>query len=231
MIVADISKDSDASPNSPESLGRIIFLGDSLTAGYGLSEQYSYPSLIEKKLRFLGLNYEVINAGISGDTTAGGLRRIKWLIGGKPSPANFSSEQGAEVIKRHEVLVIALGANDGLRGFDPLVTKENLRSIILLARSELPGVSIILLGMKAPPNMGEDYTNKFDSIFKELADEYGLPFLPFLLEGVAARAEFNLPDGIHPNESGYEEISENVWQVLSPVLDLGKAKRGTEKGD
>lgn len=189
---------------------RLIFLGDSLTAGFGLDQKYSYPSLISKRIKEERgsskiLPFKVVNAGISGDTTAGGLRRLSWLLNG-------------ESVSNKDVLVLALGANDGLRGIDPNISKENLRKIITSAKEINPEITILLVGMRAPPNMGENYTNRFDSIFPELAKEFNLPFVPFLLEGVAANSELNLLDGIHPNEKGYQLIADMIWTVLQPYL-------------
>lgn len=185
---------------------KILFLGDSLTAAYGVDLSYSYPSLIQETLNHNGYNYEVINAGVSGDTTAGGLRRINWLLR-----------------QKLDIVVIALGANDGLRGIDPSITKDNLTKIIdkVLENpsSKSSDTKILLIGMLAPPNMGSEYEDRFNHVFSDLAKEKGVAFFPFLLEGVVAEPKFNLPDGIHPNEEGYKKIALNVWMHLEPLLE------------
>lgn len=180
---------------------RIVFLGDSLTAGYSLAADESFPSLIQKRLDREGLAFTVVNSGISGDTTAGGLRRLNWLM---RQPVH--------------ILFIALGANDGLRGFDPSVTRSNLASIISTAQSRSPETVIMMAGMRLPFNMGPDYISAFESIYPSLAEEYDIPLLPFLLEGVAGHPELNLEDGMHPNAVGYERIAARVWNFLEPEI-------------
>ena len=180
---------------------RIVFLGDSLTAGYGLSDTASFPSLLEKRVESEGYDYEILNAGVSGDTSAGGLRRLAWLMK-----------------KPVSVLVVALGGNDGLRGLSTTSLKENLKQIIQRARVKVPDVKIILAGMLAPPSMGERYTTSFKTVFPEVAAEEEVGFMPFLLEGVAADRSLNLPDGIHPNAEGQKLIAENLWKYLEPLL-------------
>lgn len=177
---------------------RIVFLGDSLTAGYQLDPQQAFPALIEGELRRLGQQTEVVNAGVSGDTTAGGLRRLPWLLR-----------------RQLDVLVVGLGANDALRGLSTEAAYNNLREIILTTRSRYPEAAVILLGMLAPPNMGRDYATAFNRIYPDLAAEFNLPLMPFLLEGVAAVPELNLPDGIHPNERGHRIIAQNLLPLLA----------------
>ena len=185
----------------PINTKKILFLGDSLTAGYGLEVSQSYPSLILNKLQEGNFNYSVINAGISGDTTAGGLSRIKWLLKQEVS-----------------IVVIALGANDAFRGFDTEVTKNNLTKIVEAVREKNPKIKILLAGMLAPPNMGVEYGKAYNALFSNIAAEKQLEFVPFLLKDVASKADLNLSDGIHPNEKGYLIIAETVWSKLKPML-------------
>lgn len=181
---------------------RILFLGDSLTDGYGVERENSYPGLIEKMILAQDLDYSVHNAGVSGDTSAGGLRRIDWLLRNKV-----------------DLLVLALGANDGLRGFDPQTTKKNLLAIIAKAKKANPQVKILLAGMMVPPNMGKAYAKRFAAVYPEIAQLTKATLYPFLLEGVAADPKLNLRDGIHPNEQGYIIIANSLWKKLRPMLD------------
>ena len=178
----------------------IVALGDSLTAGYGLSEEVSYPSFLQQRLRAAGYPHRVVNAGLSGDTTAGGVSRTDWLLRQFP-----------------EIVILALGGNDGLRGFPIEVTRKNLATIIEKVRAT--GARVLLAGMKLPSNYGRDYTRGFAAIFPELARQYDLPFLPFLLEGVALQGRLNQADGMHPNAEGSKVVAENVWRVLKPILE------------
>ncbi len=173
----------------------IVAFGDSLTAGFGLPEEQKFPTLLQRKLDEKGLRYQVINAGISGDTSAGGVRRIDWSLQGNV-----------------KFLILELGANDALRGQPVAETKENLAQII--ERAQARGVTVVLAGMEAPPNMGEAYTRAFRQAYRELADKYNVAFIPFVLEGVGGLADFNQPDGIHPNAEGEKIMTENVWRVL-----------------
>lgn len=188
---------SQASAEEP----RIVFLGDSLTAGFGLAVTEAYPALIEEKLRAADKHFRVVNAGVSGDTTSGGLQRVGWI----------SKD-------RIDLLVLALGGNDGLRGLDPGLTKSNLGAIIDAVRSKYPKVKILLAGMLAPPNLGEQYTSAFRNAFTETAAEKHVAFLPFLLEDVAAHPELNQGDGIHPTAAGQKIVAEHVWSALQPLL-------------
>lgn len=191
---------SPASPATPLSAKpRIVFLGDSLTAGLGLPSDQSYPSLIGKKLAERGLDFEIINAGVSGDTSAGGLRRLDWSLEGDV-----------------KVLILALGANDGLRGLPPGDMKKNLQAV--LERAKQRNIPVVFAGMEAPPNNGPDYTRDFRKVFTDLADEYDVRFVPFLLQGVAGDASLNQGDGIHPNARGAEIVADLVWKELEPVL-------------
>jgi acyl-CoA thioesterase-1 len=186
-------------PPAQSSKPRIVFLGDSLTAGLGLSSDQSFPSLIGKKLRDSGLDYEVGNAGVSGDTSAGGLRRLDWSLEGDV-----------------RVLIVALGGNDGLRGLPAADLKSNLATIIKAAKSK--GITVIVAGMEAPPNFGEDYTRAFRSVYSGLAKEYQVKLIPFLLQGVAGDPSLNQADGIHPNVRGAQIVADLVWAELEPVL-------------
>ncbi len=179
----------------------ILFLGDSLTAGYGLDPAMAFPALIQKRIDEKNWPFEAFNAGLSGETSSGGLRRIEWLMRREP-----------------HVLVLELGANDGLRGVPLDLTKRNLQAIIDRAKSRFPNLKVVLAGMMVPPNLGEQYTSRFEAIFRELAQENQAELIPFLLEGVAGDPKLNLPDGIHPTAAGHEIISRNVWAVLEPIL-------------
>jgi len=178
---------------------RIIFLGDSLTAGYGLDLEQSVPSLIQKHLDAEGYKYEVVNAGVSGDTSAGGLRRLEWSLDGDV-----------------RILVIELGANDGLRGLPVAGMKQNLKTIIGKARDR--GIEVLLTGMEAPPNYGPAYTSDFRRAFRDLAAEERVPFMSFYLDGVAGNPNLNIADGMHPNPAGARIVEANLWQALRPML-------------
>lgn len=177
----------------------LVFLGDSLTAGYGVDVKEAYPSLIEARLKNKGMDWTVVNAGVSGDTTAGGLRRLDWLFK-----------------QRIDVLFLCLGANDGMRGLPVAEAERNLRAIVDKAKAK--GVIVVLAGVQIPENYGADYRKQFSAIFPRLAKEKKATYLPFLLEGVAMRPELNQEDRIHPNAAGHKIMAENVWKVLEPVL-------------
>ncbi|MFQ3598631.1 MAG: arylesterase [Chloroherpetonaceae bacterium] len=179
----------------------VLFLGNSLSAGFGLDVAQAFPSLIQEKIQQEKLPFKVVNAGLSGETTAGGLRRIDWLLKQKV-----------------DVLVIELGGNDGLRGVAPSETQKNLQGIIDKMREKNPDAQIILAGMQAPPNMGQDYTEKFRAVFPALAKKNSIELIPFLLEGVAGNPRLNLPDGIHPTAEGHQIVAETIWKSLKPVL-------------
>ncbi len=179
----------------------ILFFGDSITAGYEIDPDDAFPAIIQRKAEESGLNYKVTNAGVSGETSAGGVRRIDWIL-----------QQDIDVF------FLELGGNDGLRGIDPENTKQNLQQIIDKVREADSSTKIVLAGMEAPPNMGSDYTERFRSIFSELAEENDLLFMPFVLEDVAGEPDLNLPDGIHPTEEGHEIIAKNIWELLKPHL-------------
>jgi acyl-CoA thioesterase-1 len=181
---------------------RIVFLGDSLTAGYGLERDQSVPSLIQGRLAREGYAYEVVNAGVSGDTSAGGLSRLNWSLDGPV-----------------EVLVIELGANDGLRGLPIAAMKRNIAEII--TRAQQRGIRVILTGMEAPPNYGPVYTSDFRKAYQDLAREHKVVFVPFYLQGVAGIPSLNIADGIHPNPEGARIVEQTIWRALQPVLKKG----------
>lgn len=179
----------------------MVFIGDSLTAGYGLDPDEAYPALIQKKIDSAGLAWRVVNAGISGDTTAGGLRRLDWIL---RQPVNL--------------LVIELGANDGLRGIAPEVTRDNLKKLIERVRARGPATTIVLAGMQVPANLGPEHTAKFAAIYPSLAKECKVALIPFLLEGVGGRPELNQADGIHPTIEGQVKLADNAWSVIEPLI-------------
>jgi acyl-CoA thioesterase-1 len=179
----------------------VLFLGTSLTAGYGLPSDEAYPALIQSRIDSAGLDFRVVNAGVSGETSAGGLRRINWLL---RQPL--------------AVLVLELGANDMLRGQDIEAMRANLQEIIDRTRSAHADARIVIAGLKAAPNLGEPYASRFESVFIELAEENGAALIPFLLDGVAGVPELNQPDGNHPTAEGQRIVAETVWRVLEPAL-------------
>jgi acyl-CoA thioesterase-1 len=179
----------------------VLFLGTSLTAGYGLAPELAYPALIQKKIDSAGLDYRVINAGVSGETSAGALRRVDWLL---QQPVS--------------ILVVETGANDGLRGLSPDSLRSNIQGIFDRARRLQPSIQLVLLGMQVPPNYGRAYSQQFRSLFPELAESNGAVLVPFLLEGVGGVSVLNQPDGVHPTAEGQRRIAETVWRVLEPVL-------------
>lgn len=201
VLVLSFPADSFAQTASAEEQSTIVFLGDSLTAGYGIDPRQAYPALIQGKIKDLGLDFQVINAGISGDTTAGGLARIQSLVQ-----------------RRIDVLVLALGANDGLRGFPVKATQKNLEAIIEKVKNSYPSARIVIAGMLVPPNMGDEYASQFKAIFSAISQKTGASLIPFLLEDVAAIPQLNLRDRIHPNTEGHKIVAENVWRILSPIL-------------
>ena len=178
----------------------IVALGDSLTAGLGVGADEAYPALLEARLRREGFHYRVVNAGVSGDTSAGGVRRIDWVL--RLSPA---------------IVIVALGANDGLRGQPPEALRDNLIRIVERARSG--GARVLLAGMRVPPNYGDQYARAFTAVFPTVAEATGVPLAPFLLEGVAGNARLNQADGIHPNAEGQRRVADALWPYLKPLLD------------
>lgn len=205
---SDAARDSDAAgapapaaaPAHAASRARIVCLGDSLTAGLGLPIEQAYPSLLQQRLDASGLDYEVVNAGVSGDTSAGGLSRFEWAMQGDV-----------------KILIVALGGNDGLRGLPPEALKRNLAEII--ERAQARHIRVILAGMEAPPNYGPQYLVSFHKVYPALASEYHVPLVPFLLEHVAGVARLNQPDGIHPTAEGARIVADNVWAVLKPIAE------------
>jgi acyl-CoA thioesterase-1 len=196
------ARDSGAQPQAPGATRRIVFVGTSLTAGFGVGPELAYPALIQHRIDSAGLPFRVDNAGISGETSAGGLRRIDWSLQ-QPTA----------------VLVLELGANDALRGLDPELVERNLDAVLKRARDLHPRIDIVLLGMEAPPNLGENYTQRFREIYTRLARRHGTALVPFLLDGVAGDPARNLDDGIHPNVEGQRIVAENVWEVLAPIIE------------
>jgi acyl-CoA thioesterase-1 len=191
---------SRSGEGTAQAVPRIVVLGDSLSAGYGLSSTDAFPAVLERKLHAAGYNYQVVNAGVSGDTSAGGLRRLDWALEGEV-----------------RIVIVALGANDGLRGLSVDEMKRNLSTIITRARGR--GAMVLLAGMESPPNLGAAYTGSYRQAYRELAREHGVAFVPFLLEGVAGRPELNQGDGIHPNVEGARRVADHVWTALQPLLD------------
>ena len=181
----------------------IVFFGDSLTAGYGLPDPatQAYPALIQEKIDEAGLPWRAVNAGLSGETTSGGLRRVDWIL---RQPV--------------DIFVLALGGNDGLRGIDPTVSRDNLQKIVDRVRAKNPKAKIVLAGMQIPPAMGQDVSREFERMFPEVAEKNDATLVPFLLEGVGGRVELNQPDRIHPTAKGHALIAETVWKVLRPLL-------------
>lgn len=179
----------------------ILCLGDSLTEGFGVPQESSWPALLQSHLDKSGKTVKVINSGISGSTSASGPSRLKWYLKGDKKP---------------QIMILALGANDGLRGQEVAGMKNNLAKTITMAKAA--GIKTVLAGMKLPPNYGQDYANAFEKTFTDLAKELKIELIPFLLEGVAAHKDLNLPDGIHPNPKGYEIVIKNVLKTIEPML-------------
>ncbi len=206
----------DASPAAPQTEPEpgeaitVVYLGDSLTAGYGLpqGEDQAYPALLAAKADSLGIAVRTVNAGVSGDTSAGGLRRIDWLADRQ----------------RIDVLVLALGANDGLRGLPTEALRQNLEGTIARARAANPDVRIVLAGMMVPANMGGAYGQRFSEVYRAVAEEQDIELIPFLLDGVGGVRALNQPDGVHPTAAGQRVMAETVWRALGPVLEEVRAE-------
>lgn len=179
----------------------ILFYGNSLTAGYSIEAEDAFPGLVQHAIDSLGMNYKVINAGLSGDTSASGLTRLDWFLEEEPA-----------------IFVLELGANDGLRGITLSETKSNLKAIIQKVRQKFPDTVILLAGMQIPPNMGPEYIKEFQEMYPAIAQEENVHLIPFLLEGVAGNADLNLPDGIHPTEEGHRIVFETVWEHLKDLI-------------
>ena len=193
-----------AQVSTPTRTKTLVFLGDSLTAGFGLQSTEAFPALIAEKVRAAGLPFEVQNAGLSGDTSAGALRRVDWLLQ-----------------RPMDVLVIELGGNDGLRGLPVKSLKENLQQIIDKAKARNPTLKIVIAGMQIPPNLGADYATDFARVFAELARENKAVLIPFLLEGVGGHRDLNQQDMIHPTAAGHRIVADLVWRTLEPILRKG----------
>ena len=204
--VPDVVAATSARPAATVSRSRLVVLGDSLTAGLGVSPEEAYPAVLQARLDKAGYDVEVLNAGVSGDTTAGGLRRLDWSMDGQIA-----------------MLIVALGGNDGLRGLPVAEIKRNLKKIIETATER--DVSVLLAGMEAPPNFGPTYTRNFRQVFQELAKEHDVVFVPFLLEGVAGVPELNQPDQIHPNAEGAARVADHLFPAVESLAQRALAVR------
>ena len=205
------AKKDSPKPKSPEteemqtrednSTGVVLCFGNSLTAGLGLDMEDAFPAVIQRKIDSLGFDYKVINAGLSGETTASGKNRLNWVLN-----------------QETDIFILELGANDGLRGINLAETRENLQAIIDMVRAKNPETIVVLAGMQIPPNMGPEYTAEFRKIFPELAEKNKALLIPFLLKDVGGVPELNQDDGIHPTREGHKIVAQNVWEVLQPAL-------------
>lgn len=189
----------------------VLFFGTSLTAGYGLNPEQAFPALIEKKAQDEGLPITVVNAGLSGETTAGAARRIDWVL---RTPA--------------DLVVIESGANDALRGLSPEAARVNIERVIAVVKQKQPAAKIVLIQFEAPPNLGPAYTKSFRTLYSDIASKEGIPLLPFLLDGVAGIPRLNQPDGLHPNVAGERIVADNVWRALKPIV--AQLDRGEKSG-
>jgi acyl-CoA thioesterase-1 len=216
IVGCEQSKDEPAAdpPPSQSDMQRrsILFLGTSLTAGYGLDPEQAYPALIQKKIDSAGLDFRVINAGVSGETSAGALRRLDWLL---QQPVS--------------ILVVETGANDGLRGLSPDSLRSNIQAIFDRARRLQPSAELVLLGMQVPPNYGRAYAQQFQALYPELARANNAVLVPFLLQGVGGINALNQPDGVHPTAAGQQRMAETVWGVLEPVLKRSEKSETSER--
>ena len=210
-----IAKSADSATSNRPAAGLripvVLFFGTSLTAGYGLDPEQAFPSLIEKKAKDEGVPINVINAGLSGETSAGAVRRIDWVL---RSPA--------------DLVVIEVGANDALRGLPPDAARANLERVIAAVKAKQPRARVALIQMEAPPNYGVAYTRSFRSVYADVAKKEGVTLLPFLLDGVAGISRLNQPDGLHPNLAGERIVADNVWKALKPIV--AQLDRGQERG-
>ena len=196
------SSETSSSPKKEEDKKVVLFFGDSITEGVGVRPKEAFPFLVGQMVDSLGLPYKVVNAGLGGETTSGGLTRLEWVL-------------DQYVV---DVFVLELGGNDGLRGIDPAASRANLQAIIDRVRTIQPQAQIVLAGMEAPPSMGQAYTREFRSIFPSLAEQNDLVLIPFILEGVAGNPALNLEDGIHPTARGHEYVAAHVWHYIMPLL-------------
>jgi acyl-CoA thioesterase I len=210
VILAGCGTSSESKKQNPTDIEKtdtkiaqktILFFGNSLTAGYGIEQEDSFAGLTQARLDSLQIAYRVINGGLSGETTAGGLSRLDWFLEDEPT-----------------IFVLELGGNDGLRGIIPSESKKNLLGIIEKVQTKYPETKIILAGMQIPPNMGQEYTDEFKKIYPQIATEKNVTLIPFLLEGVAGNPDLNLPDGIHPTESGHKIVFETIWIYLKNLI-------------
>lgn len=192
---------TQSSQEEEEEKKLILFFGNSLSAGYGIDEDDAFPGLVATRIDSLGLNYKVVNGGLSGETTASGLSRLDWFLEEEPA-----------------IFVLELGGNDGLRGISLDETKKNLKAMIQKVRERFPDTVIILAGMQIPPNMGQEYTATFEKMYPIIAEEENVHLIPFLLEGVAGDPELNLPDGIHPTEAGHQMVFQTIWPHIEKYL-------------
>jgi acyl-CoA thioesterase-1 len=207
---ASTTNGGGAAPAAPaaDERGVVLVLGTSLTAGFGLDQHQAYPALLQVRIDSAGLPYRVVNAGLSGETAAGGLRRLDWSL--------------QEEI---DVLVLEIGANDGMRGNDVEATRRTLDAILVRTRERYPDAGLLVLGMEAPPNMGAAYTGRFRAMYPSLARAHGAVLVPFLLEGVAGERALNQADGMHPTAEGHRILAETVWHALGPLLAARAARR------
>lgn len=190
-----------------ESPKRILFFGDSITAGYGIGEENAFPAFIQQKIDSLDWNFKAVNGGSSGETSAGGLSRIDWML---RQPVS--------------VFVLELGGNDGLRGIDLDATKQNLQKVIDKVEAKYPDASIVITGMQVPPNLGSDYTREFKEIYPELAEENNAELIPYFLDELGGDSELMQSDGIHPTEAGHRLLADKTWEVLKPILESKRAE-------
>ena len=179
----------------------ILIFGDSITAGYGVDPEQAFPSILQQKIDSAGLHFKIINGGLSGETSAGGLRRISWVLQ-----------------RKVDIMILELGGNDGLRGIELQSTRNNLQQIITTTQNKYPDIQIIIAGMQVPPNLGIEYTNEFVNLYIDLAEENNLPLIPLILNAVGGYAEFMQPDQIHPNAEGHLILAETVWKTLYPIV-------------
>ena len=198
---ADQDKNNRINNTKDEEQPIILFFGNSITAGYGLELDEAFPAIVQEKLDSMGIDYKVVNAGLSGETTAAGLNRIEWVLRTVP-----------------EIFVLELGANDGLRGVDLSETKKNLAGIIEKVRTVNPDVEVVIAGMEVPPNLGAEYTGEFRTLFAELAKEYNTHYIKFLLDEVAGNPDLNQSDGIHPTAEGHQIVAKTVLDALLPII-------------
>lgn len=194
--------DTAAAPGATSPQAVVLIIGTSLTAGYGIDMSEAWPAGIQRRIDAAGLSYRVVNAGVSGETSAGALRRADWVLA-REHPA---------------VLVLETGGNDGLRGLDPDTLKANILGVLAKARALEPAPALVLMAMEAPPNLGDDYTRRFRAVYAEAAQETGAVLVPFFLDGIAGVDSLNQPDGIHPNSRGADLAAANAWKTLSEVL-------------